>query len=97
MGREHACGLCASSRLLKVDRESASATEAGMLFHSGMVRNETKCQSGECLSLARGRCKLSWFLEPRAGLLARDIPEMTSPMDIRWLKLCNNWTLLYMI
>ena len=73
MGREHAYGLCASSRLLKVDRESASVTEAGILFHSGMAGNEKECQSGECLSLARGHCKLSWFLEPRAGLLARDI------------------------
>ena len=73
MGREHAHGLCASSRLLNANRELASAIEAGMLFHSGIVRSEKECQSGECLSLACGRCKLSWFLEPRAGLLARDI------------------------
>ena len=73
MGREHVHGLCASSRLLNVDRESASATETGILFHSGIVRNEIECQSGECLSLARGHFKLSWFFEARAGLLARDI------------------------
>ena len=89
MGREHAYGLCASSRLLKVDRESASATEAGMLFLSGMVRNEKECQSGECLSLARGRCKLSWFLEPRAGLLARDILIVSGGIAI------SPWSVLY--
>ena len=89
MGREHAYGLCASSRLLKVDKESASATEAGMLFHSGMVRKEKERQSGECLSLARGRCKLSWFLEPRAGLLARDILIVSGGIAI------SPWSVLY--
>ena len=81
-------------------RKSASATEVGMLFHSGMVRNEKECQSGECLSLARGRYKLSWFLEPRAGLLARDILIVSggivispwSVLYIRFKRWCRQWS-----
>ncbi len=51
--------------------ELASATVAGRLFHSGMVRNTVLCQRGGALNLACGRRRLSWFSGRRAGLVAR--------------------------
>ena len=60
-----------------------------VLFHSDMVRNAKECQSGACLSLACGRCIMSWFLEPSAGLLARDILILSDGMVISsWSALC---------
>ena len=83
---ESAYGWNAVSRLLKDERESASAIDAGRLFQSGIVRYTVPLHKGDDFLLALGRCRLSWFRGRRAGLVALCIPIKSGGMAIR---LCN--------